>query len=217
MDTGERREFAKNAVASGALAFGDYTLKSKRKSRFFFDISRFNNGEAATRLGEMYAKSIQNLGLSYDLLFGPAYKGIPLVALVASSLFRSFGRNVGYAYDRKEQKSHGEKGSLVGHPLPGQKVIIVDDVLTAGTAARETLGKLRSFGAEAVALVVCFDRQEKGQTKDSAKTELENLYGLRVCSLFDFSDLTPEVQNHLRPAPDELGHQPSGFRKAEGQ
>ena len=209
MDTEERREFAKNAVASGALAFGDYTLKSKRKSRFFFDISRFNNGEAATRLGEMYAKSIQRLGLPYDLLFGPAYKGIPLVALVASSLFRSFGRNVGYAYNRKEQKSHGEKGSLVGHLLPGQKVIIVDDVLTAGTAARETLDRLKACGAEAVALIVCFDRQEKGQTKGSAKTELEEIYGLQVCSLFDFSDLTPEIQNRLRPAPHEPGHQPS--------
>ena len=206
MNIEERRELAKDAVTSGALRFGEHTLKSGRKSRFFFDISRFNNGAAATHLGDMYAATIHKLGLPCDLLFGPAYKGIPLAALVATSLFRNFGRNVNYAYNRKERKSHGEKGSLVGPPLSGQRVVIVDDVLTAGTAARETLERLKTDGAEAVALIVCFDRQEKGQGPDSAKTQLENSYGLRVSSLFDFSDLTLDIQNRLRPTRHDLEH-----------
>ncbi|MCS6948397.1 MAG: orotate phosphoribosyltransferase, partial [Steroidobacteraceae bacterium] len=168
--------------------FGRFTLKSGRESPYFFDAARFDDGAALAILGRCYADALQAAGIDYDLLFGPAYKGIPLVAVTAAALTEHHGRNVPWAFNRKEIKDHGEGGRIVGRALAG-RVVIVDDVLTAGTAVRDAIALIRAAGATPVAVLLALDRQERGHGARSAVQELEADFGLRCVSIVTLSDL----------------------------
>jgi orotate phosphoribosyltransferase len=183
-----QRRFIDLALARSALRFGRFTLKSGRESPYFFNAGLFNDGESLAVLGECYASALQASGVQFDMLFGPAYKGIPLVAATAVALASRHGRNVPWAFNRKETKDHGEGGQMVGCPLAG-KVVIVDDVITAGTAIRESVELIRRAGAEPVAVLLALDRQERGQGELSAVQEVAEEFGLRCVSLLTLGDL----------------------------
>jgi orotate phosphoribosyltransferase len=170
------------ALSREALRFGSFKLKSGRESPYFFNAGLFSDGQAAAVLGQCYAASLLASGIEFDVLFGPAYKGIPLVATTAVALAEHHGRNVPFAFNRKEAKDHGEGGNVVGSPLRG-RVVIVDDVITAGTAIRESLDIIRKAGAEPVAVALALDRQERGQGTRSAVQELEAEHGLKCVSV----------------------------------
>jgi orotate phosphoribosyltransferase len=176
------------AMKREALRFGQFRLKSARVSPYFFNAGLFSDGEAAAVLGRCYAAAIVRSGLAFDMLFGPAYKGIPLVTATAAALATHHGRSVPYAYNRKEAKSHGEGGLVVGATLHG-RVLIVDDVITAGTAVRESLELIRASGAEPVGVALALDREERGQGDLSAVQELERDQGLKCVSIVTLSDL----------------------------
>jgi orotate phosphoribosyltransferase len=177
-----QRKFIEFALSRGVLRFGEFTLKSGRVSPYFFNAGLFNTGQALSELGDYYAAALAASGLNFDLLFGPAYKGIPLVSATAIALARNHGQDYPYVFNRKEAKAHGEGGSLVGAALQG-RVIIIDDVITAGTAIREVMAIVEAAGAEAVGVLVAIDRQEKGQTELSAIQEVARDYGISVISV----------------------------------
>jgi orotate phosphoribosyltransferase len=172
----------------GVLRFGEFKLKSGRVSPYFFNAGLFNSGRALAELGRAYADAIQAGNLSFDVLFGPAYKGIPLVATTAVALADRHGRNVPWSFNRKEAKDHGEGGNIVGSALRG-RVLIVDDVITAGTAIREAIDIIRAAGAEPAGVVLALDRQERGQGELSAVQEVERNLGLPVTSILKLGDL----------------------------
>jgi len=180
--------FVDLAISREALRFGSFKLKSGRESPYFFNAGLFSDGEAAALLGRCYASAIVDSGLEFDVLFGPAYKGIPLVAATAIALAEHHGRNVPYAFNRKEAKDHGEGGNVVGAKLRG-RVVIVDDVITAGTAIRESLDLIRKVGAEPIAVALALDRQERGQGTRSAVQELEAEHGLKCVSVVTLTTL----------------------------
>jgi orotate phosphoribosyltransferase len=180
--------FIELALAREALRFGQFRLKSGRDSPYFFNAGLFSDGEAAAVLGRCYAAAIVRSGIGFDMLFGPAYKGIPLATATAIALAVHHGRAVPYAYNRKEAKEHGEGGRLIGAPLHG-RVLIVDDVITAGTAVRESLELIRESGAEPVGVALALDREERGQGDLSAVQELERDQGLKCVSIITLSDL----------------------------
>ncbi len=194
-----RDEFLELAIELGALRFGEFELKSGRVSPYFFNAGRFDSGRSLAALGRFYAQALVDSGLSFDMLFGPAYKGIPLVAVTAAALAEHHGRDVPYAFNRKEAKAHGEGGSIVGAPLAG-RVVTVDDVITAGTAIREAMDIISAAGAHAVGVSVALDRQERGTGSDglSAIQEVEQLYGLRVVSLARLADLIDFLRRHTK-------------------
>jgi len=177
-----QREFIEFAIASDVLRFGEFTLKSGRISPYFFNAGLFNTGAALARLGRYYAAALQQSGLDVDVLFGPAYKGIPLAAATAISLARDFDRDLPYCFNRKEAKDHGEGGSVVGAPLAG-RVLIVDDVITAGTAVRESMAIIDAAGAKPAGVLIYLDRQERGTGELSAIQEVERSYGIPVVSI----------------------------------
>lgn len=177
----------------GVLRFGEFKLKSGRTSPYFFNAGLFNSGRALAELGRHYAQMIQASGLQFDVLFGPAYKGIPLVASAAVALADHHGRSVPWAFNRKEAKDHGEGGNIVGAPLRG-RILIVDDVITAGTAIRESIDIIRAAGATPVGVVLALDRQERGQTPLSAVQEVEQQLGLPVTSILKLADLISHLQ-----------------------
>jgi len=177
----------------GALRFGDFKLKSGRTSPYFFNAGLFKTGRALAELGRHYAQAIEDARLGYDILFGPAYKGIPLVATTAIALADRHGRDTPWAFNRKEAKDHGEGGTIVGTPLAG-RVLIVDDVITAGTAIRESLEIIRSAGATPVGVVIALDRQERGQGERSAVQEVEQDLALPVTSIIKLRDLIAHVE-----------------------
>jgi orotate phosphoribosyltransferase len=181
----------------GVLRFGEFKLKSGRTSPYFFNAGLFNSGRALAELGKFYAEAIQTAGLEFDVLFGPAYKGIPLVSTTAVALAEHHRRNVPWCFNRKEAKDHGEGGSIVGAPLKG-RALIIDDVMTAGTAIRESVDIIRAAGATPVGVVIALDRQERGQTERSAVQEVEQVMGLPVTSILKLSDLIA----HLRATGD---------------
>ncbi len=181
-----QREFLDLVLASGVLRLGEFTLKSGRKSPYFFNLGLINSGALLRRLGQLYARALLDTELEFDVLFGPAYKGIPLVSSVAMAL-SELGRDAPYAYNRKEAKDHGEGGLLVGAPVQG-RVVIVDDVITAGTAVREALQLIRGAGATPIGLLIALDRQERGQDKLSAVQEL-SAEGLKVISVITLADV----------------------------
>ena len=173
--------FVEYCLERGALRFGEFTLKSGRISPYFFNAGIFNRGADLDALAGFYADAIDDSGLEFDLLFGPAYKGIPLAAVTAGALYRNHGRDLPYAFNRKEAKDHGEGGNTVGADIAG-RVMIIDDVITAGTAIRESIELIESLGATARAVTIALDRQEKGQGELSAIQELEQR-GLEVVAI----------------------------------
>jgi orotate phosphoribosyltransferase len=186
MQTHQRR-FLELAVRCEALRFGEFTLKSGRQSPYFFNAGRFDSGAALATLADCYADALAADGLAFDMLFGPAYKGIPLASALAMALAQR-GRDVALAFNRKEAKTHGEGGSLIGAPLQG-RVLIVDDVITAGTAVRESVELIRATGAQAVGVVVALDRQERGEGAHSACTEIAQDLGIRVVAVASLNEL----------------------------
>lgn len=183
-----KKEFINLALELGVLRFGEFTLKSGRVSPYFFNAGLFNTGYAAARLGRYYAAAIADSGIKFDMIFGPAYKGIPLAALAASALAEHQDMDVPFCYNRKEAKAHGEGGSIVGAPLRG-RVLIVDDVITAGTAVREAYQIISSAGAEVAGLAISLDRQERGQGALSAVQELKQSLGIPVATIIQLNDL----------------------------
>lgn len=175
-------EFLDFALKAQVLRFGDFTLKSGRKSPYFFNAGLFNTGAALARLGRFYAQAIVNSGIEFDLLFGPAYKGIPLAAVTAAALAEHHDLDLPYAFNRKEAKDHGEGGNIVGHPLQG-RVLIIDDVITAGTAIRESLDIIQAQGAVPAGVVIALDRQERGQGTRSAIQEVEDDHHIPVAAI----------------------------------
>ena len=190
--------FVNFCLQLGVLRFGSFTLKSGRQSPYFFNAGLFNSGAAIAQLGRFYAQAVVDSGIAHDMLFGPAYKGIPLVTSTAVALADRHGRDLPWAFNRKEAKSHGEGGNIVGAPLKG-RVLIVDDVITAGTAIRESVDIIRAAGATPAGIVLALDRQEKGNTELSAVQEIEQQYGLPVASIVKLADLV----DHLRAVPDQ--------------
>jgi orotate phosphoribosyltransferase len=182
------------ALSRDALRFGNFKLKSGRESPYFFNAGLFSDGEAAAVLGECYAAAILRSGLEFDMIFGPAYKGIPLATALVIALSTRHGRNVPYAFNRKEAKDHGEGGTVVGTPLRG-RVLVVDDVITAGTAIRESLEIIRSAGAQPVGVALALDRQERGQGNNSAVQEIESQHGLSCVSVVTLADLIETLSN----------------------
>jgi orotate phosphoribosyltransferase len=176
------------ALARDALRFGNFKLKSGRESPYFFNAGLFSDGAAAATLGRCYAAAILRSGLEFDMVFGPAYKGIPLATSLVVALAEHHGRSVPYAFNRKEAKDHGEGGNVVGSPLRG-RVLIVDDVITAGTAIRESLEIIRGAGAQPVGVALALDRQERGQGSLSAVQDIESQYGLKCVSVVTLAEL----------------------------
>jgi orotate phosphoribosyltransferase len=183
-----QKEFIDLILDRGVLRFGEFTLKSGRASPYFFNAGLINDGESLRRLGACYAQALVDTGTGFDMLFGPAYKGIPLATATAIALAQHHRRNVAVAFNRKEAKSHGETGSLIGAPLAG-RVLIVDDVITAGTAVRESIGIIRSAGASPAGVLVALDRQERGQGKLSAVQEVQTAFSIPVIRIITLDDL----------------------------
>ena len=198
-----KKEFLEFAIDAGVLRFGEFTLKSGRISPYFFNAGLFNTGRHLARLGRFYAQAIVDAGTAFDVLFGPAYKGIPLAAAAGIALAAHPDIDTPYCFNRKEAKDHGEGGNLVGAPLQG-KILIIDDVITAGTAIRESLTLIDAAGAKAAGVVIALDRQERGQGERSAIQEVEQDLGLTVTSIVTLAELQeflgekPEFQDALQ-------------------
>ena len=195
-----QRQFLDLALARQALRFGEFTLKSGRVSPYFFNAGLFSDGVSMATLGACYAGALMQSGLQFDLLFGPAYKGIPLVTATAIALAEHHQRNVPWAFNRKEAKDHGESGLVVGSPLAG-RVVIVDDVITAGTAIRESIELIRKAGAQPLAIALALDREERGQAEGSAVQEVAALYGLSCVTILTLSELIAALEAPGAKAP----------------
>ncbi len=189
-----QREFIELVLSRQVLRFGEFTLKSGRSSPYFFDAGLINDGEALTRIGECYAQAIVDSGVAFDMLFGPAYKGIPLATAAAIALAARHRRSVAVAFNRKEPKDHGEGGSLIGAPLAGG-VLIVDDVITAGTAVRESVGLIKAAGARPAGVVLALDRQERGTGTHSAVQEVLAVYGIPVVRIVTLDELIEHLES----------------------
>jgi len=183
-----QRDFIQLAINHEVLCFGEFTLKSGRTSPYFFNAGKFQTGAALAALGRFYADALESANIEYDVVFGPAYKGIPLAATTAVALADHHGKDMPYAFNRKEAKAHGEGGSLVGAPLNG-KILIVDDVITAGTAVREVMSIINAEGAAPAAVLIGLNRQEKGQAELSAIQEVERDYAIPVVSIVCLDDI----------------------------
>jgi orotate phosphoribosyltransferase len=194
--------FIELALQRSALRFGEFTLKSGRISPYFFNAGSFDDGASIAVLGQCYAAALQRSALEFDMLFGPAYKGIALVAAVAANLYLGHARNLPFAFNRKEAKSHGEGGSVVGRPLAG-RVLIVDDVITAGTAIRESIDLIRAAGARPAAVALALDRQEKGQAELSAVQEVANQFAIPCVSIITLADLIEALRLGAASLPRE--------------
>jgi orotate phosphoribosyltransferase len=193
-----QKDFVDFMLEIGALKFGEFKLKSGRVSPYFFNAGAFNTGEHLSKLGKFYAQAIKVSELKFDVLFGPAYKGIPLATATAMALNDSFGINVPYSFNRKEAKTHGEGGDIVGHALE-RDVLIIDDVITAGTAIREAMDIIDANGATAKGVIVAVDRQEKGKGDKSAIQEVEENFGITVLSIINLGHLI----DYLKQGDDE--------------
>jgi orotate phosphoribosyltransferase len=197
-----KAEFVKFAIASNVLCFGEFKTKAGRMSPYFFNAGLFNDGDKLKRLGEFYAKAIVDSGIAFDVLFGPAYKGIPLAASIVIAL-AGMGRNIPFAFNRKEAKDHGEGGTVVGAQLQG-RVLIVDDVISAGTSVRESVELIRHSGAEPAGVVIALDRMERGTGDKSAVQEVREQYDIPVVAvvtldnLVEFLERDANRQNELQ-------------------
>ena len=190
-----QKDFVDFTLETGVLKFGEFTLKSGRVSPYFFNAGLFNTGSHLSELGKFYAQAIEASDLKFDVLFGPAYKGIPLASAASIALNDSFNRNVPYSFNRKEAKDHGEGGSIVGHPLEGD-ILIIDDVITAGTAIHEAQEIIQSSGATAKGVIVALDRQEKGKGELSAIQEVEKVFGIRVLSIISLTHIIDYLKSN---------------------
>ena len=207
-----QKDFVDFMLEIGALKFGEFTLKSGRISPYFFNAGAFNTGDHLSKLGRFYAQAITESGLEFDVLFGPAYKGIPLATACAMALNDSFNVNVPYSFNRKEAKDHGEGGNIVGHALTGD-VLIIDDVITAGTAIREAMDIIDANGAKAKGVIVAVDRQEKGKGDKSAIQEVEENFDITVLSIINLGHLVDylkqgddvELINRIEAYRDQYG------------
>lgn len=197
-----QRDFIRFAIDRGVLRFGDFTLKSGRTSPYFFNAGLFNTGTALAQLARFYAAAIVESGIPFDVLFGPAYKGIPLAAATAVQLAEQHQLDVPWCFNRKEAKAHGEGGSLVGSPLTGD-VLIIDDVITAGTAIREVMQIIQAQGAKAAGVLIALNRQERGNGELSAIQEVERDFGIPVVSIVSLTQVLeflandPQLKQHL--------------------
>ncbi|AXV66284.1 orotate phosphoribosyltransferase [Pseudoalteromonas lipolytica] len=183
-----QKEFIEFALEKQVLKFGEFTLKSGRTSPYFFNAGLFNTGRDLARLGRFYAAALEDAGIEYDVLFGPAYKGIPIATTTAVALADHHNKDVPYCFNRKEKKAHGEGGTLVGSELKG-KIMLVDDVITAGTAIRESMEIIADNGADLSGVLIALDRQEKGKAELSAIQEVERDFGTKVISIVKLADL----------------------------
>ena len=196
-----QRDFLELAVRHGVLRFGRFTLKSGRESPYFFNAGLFDTGAALGGLGQAFAAAITAAGVGFDMLFGPAYKGIPLVAVTAAALAERHGRDAPYAFNRKEAKEHGEGGRVVGRALSG-RVLIVDDVITAGTAIRESIDIIRGAGAVPAGVLLALDREERGRESAlSAVEEVREQFGLQVISILTLTDLIGALEDGIGAVP----------------
>ncbi len=186
------KDFIQFCIDQEVLKFGEFKTKAGRMSPYFFNAGLFNDGDSLLKLGEFYANSIEKSGIAFDMLFGPAYKGIPLAASIAIA-FAKRGRNLPYAYNRKEAKDHGEGGTVVGAPLKG-RVLIIDDVISAGTSVRESVTLIKSHDAIPCGVSIALDRQEKGLSELSAVEEVEKDHQLPVCVIANLSDLLSYIE-----------------------
>lgn len=197
-----KTQFIEFILQAGVLKLGQFTLKSGRQSPYFFNAGLFNTGAQLATLSQAYAATIADHQLDFDVLFGPAYKGIPLAATTSVALAQNHQMNLPYAFNRKEAKTHGEGGNIVGHPLEGN-ILIIDDVITAGTAIRESMDMIHQAGAKPAGVVIALDRMEKGQGEQSAIQEVENDYGIPVTSIINLNDIIdylatqPEAEQYL--------------------
>ena len=187
------------ALNSGALKFGSFKLKSGRISPYFFNAGEFYWGEVLKKLGFCYAAALKRSNLKFDMLFGPAYKGIPLVSSMAVALFDNYKIDIPYCFNRKEEKQHGEAGLIVGAPISGE-VVIIDDVITAGTAVKESLDIITKSGGKVTAIIVGLDRKERGASEMSATQEIERDYSIPVVSIIDIDDIIRFVTNEKMPS-----------------
>ena len=202
-----QHDFIQLAIRHQALCFGEFTLKSGRTSPYFFNAGKFQTGNALAELGRYYAAAITASGIPFDVVFGPAYKGIPLAATTAIALSDHYQRDLPYCYNRKEAKDHGEGGTLVGAPLQG-KILIVDDVITAGTAVREVMGLIKAADAEPAAVLIGLNRQERGQGPLSAIQEVEQNFGIPVVSIINLNHIIDylETQSSQGDMVDQIKH-----------
>ncbi|MCR1838092.1 orotate phosphoribosyltransferase [Pasteurella caecimuris] len=197
-----KRDFIEFALSRNVLKFGEFTLKSGRKSPYFFNAGLFNTGADLARLGEFYAAAVQASAVDFDVIFGPAYKGIPIGTTVSVALFNRYDIDKPVCFNRKEAKDHGEGGNLIGSPLQG-KILLVDDVITAGTAIRESMQLIQANNAELAAVLIALNRKERGKGTLSAIQEVERDYQCRVLSIIDLDDLMqfieqdPQYHDHL--------------------
>jgi len=196
-----QREFIEFALAKQVLRFGEFTLKSGRTSPYFFNAGLFNTGRDLARLGRFYAQALADSNIEFDLLFGPAYKGIPIATTTAVALADHHDMDMPYCFNRKEAKTHGEGGSLVGSPLEG-KIMLVDDVITAGTAIRESMEIIKAHGAELSGVLIALDRQEKGQGELSAIQEVERDFGTQVIAIVTLADVVTYLEEKVSSRPE---------------
>ena len=192
-----KRDFIEFALSRNVLKFGEFTLKSGRKSPYFFNAGLFNTGADLARLGEFYAAAIQASAVDFDVVFGPAYKGIPIGTSVSVALFNRYGIDKPVCFNRKEVKDHGEGGNLIGSPLQG-KILLVDDVITAGTAIRESMELISTNQAELAAVLIALNRKERGKGELSAIQEVERDYQCQVLSIIDLDDLMQFIEQDPR-------------------
>lgn len=207
-----RQEFLAFAIAQNVLCFGEFKTKAGRVSPYFFNAGLFADGVALKRLGEFYAKAIGAAGIDFDVLFGPAYKGIPLAAATVVALAAQ-GQKVPYSFNRKEAKDHGEGGTIVGAPLAG-RVLIIDDVISAGTSVRESVELIRAQGATPAGVVIALDRMERGQGALSAVQEVQAHYGIPVFAIANLADLLAYLHDH--PAMEQNLHAVTRYRETYG-
>jgi len=198
-----QRDFITFAMESGALKFGEFELKSGRISPYFFNTGVFNTGRQLAELARFYARAIEASNVQFDLLYGPAYKGIPLAAATAIALYEITSKDIPYAFNRKETKKHGEGGTTVGAPIAG-RVLIIDDVISAGTSVRESLQTISTTSASAVGVVISLDRQERGESNQSALAEIGEEFGLAVVAVASLSTLAAYLEQQKAPQLDAI-------------
>ena len=198
-----KQKFIEMSIQIGALKFGEFELKSGRVSPYFFNMGLFSTGKALKNYGDFYASALEESNIEFDMLFGPAYKGIPLASVMSASLFMNHDKDVPFVYNRKEKKDHGEGGRIVGPPLSG-KIVIVDDVITAGTAIKEASQIIRETGAEISGIIIAIDRQEKGAGEYSAVQEASSKLGVPVISIVNLDQILAFVKNSSSELEDHV-------------